>query len=88
MLLKTTKNTANNCTDINMYLVHNCSLCDEHKFTKSMHINTALQALIYQGSCFDLLDTYNNANAASADTLFTQLLQFQNKTLVFLAQNI
>jgi len=33
MLLNTTKNTANNCTDINMYLVCNCSLCDEHKIT-------------------------------------------------------
>jgi len=64
---------------LNMYLVHNCSLCDEHKFTKSMHINTALWALKYHGSCFDLLDTHNNTTAASADTLITQVLQFQKK---------
>jgi hypothetical protein len=83
MLLKTTKNTANNCTDINIYLVHNCSLCDEHKITKSMHINTALWALKYHGSCFELLYTYNNATAASANTLTTQLLVSEQNTSLF-----
>jgi hypothetical protein len=83
MLLKTTKNIANNCTDINIYLVHNCSLCDEHKIKKSMHINTALWALKYHGSCLDFPDTYNNATAASANTLITQLLVSEQNTSPF-----
>jgi hypothetical protein len=58
------------------------------KSTKSMHINTELRTLKYHGSCFDFLDTHSNATSASADTLITQLLQFQNNTLVFFAWNI
>jgi len=70
-----------------MYLVHNCSLCDEHKITKSTHINTTLRALKYHGSCFNLLDTYYNAAAANTATLITQLLVSEQNTNL-LAWNI